>query len=651
MMQRPPVFKIASTTLAAQVSTACTAAVAAAITPEDARAITWRVTPEGTGDFPTIATAVLASANGDTIELADGVFTGDGNRDVMLRGHILTILSESGDPELCVIDCGGTELEPHRGFHAMADTVGDYKIVGVTVTGGWVEDYGGGVLSENSLGMGLEYVSFDFDFDIVDCNLIGNSPSGLGIVGMGAASRLRGCHLDLNNGSGVELIDANLAGADSCTFADNTEYGFVGTGYFISVGQGLNDSEIIRNGADGILMQTDYHGILEIRRCRVAHNEGWGASGVGSPQLAGGLVFENCNISSNGDGGIFADMIEWYIIAENCTLSFNHGPGTMCRCQLWPEIHNCQIIANSGHGIQFESNPEDFKQGKPGIRDIRASINNLGLHDNFIAENSQCGIFWDTRYIAGVAIENNVICANGSHGISLSGQGVDSSLRCVIKQCSIVRNFGDAINWDGDLTASISGCILAHNTGSSVLIGSEAQWPKIKECCIHGNGENWPPPLSWIPSDWDNFGYQPLFCDPAAEDFHLCTDSPCLPGNEWSISTEMVGALGAGCDACGPPVAVPGLAATMLLPPRPNPANPGCAFAFVLEGDTIARLTIHDLTGRLVATVCSRRLEAGPHTIDWKGRTNEGRAIPSGCYFARLEAGGATASEKFTLVK
>ena len=73
-----------------------------------ALADTYTVLPDGTGDFPTIEAAVDAAVAGDVIELGDGVFTGDGNRELRVEEN-LTIRSQSGDPSTCVIDCEGSE--------------------------------------------------------------------------------------------------------------------------------------------------------------------------------------------------------------------------------------------------------------------------------------------------------------------------------------------------------------------------------------------------------------------------------------------------------------------------------------------------------------------------------------------------------------
>jgi hypothetical protein len=51
-----------------------------------AGATTYVVHPDGTGDSPTIQAAIDASSDGDVVELTNGTFTGDGNRDLVGTG-------------------------------------------------------------------------------------------------------------------------------------------------------------------------------------------------------------------------------------------------------------------------------------------------------------------------------------------------------------------------------------------------------------------------------------------------------------------------------------------------------------------------------------------------------------------------------------
>jgi len=90
---------------------------------------TFVVRPDGTGEFPTIQAAVNSAMEGYAIQLADGVFSGEGNRDIVLWGRQIMIASEHEDPLACVIDCGGAT----RGFRIDAWEEPETVIRGVTV--------------------------------------------------------------------------------------------------------------------------------------------------------------------------------------------------------------------------------------------------------------------------------------------------------------------------------------------------------------------------------------------------------------------------------------------------------------------------------------------------------------------------------------
>ncbi|MHC4574297.1 MAG: S8 family peptidase, partial [Planctomycetota bacterium] len=68
------------------------------------------------GQYPTIQEAIDHSWEDVTIWVADGTYTGDGNRDIDFLGKAITVKSENG-PNDCIIDCAGTETDPHRGFY------------------------------------------------------------------------------------------------------------------------------------------------------------------------------------------------------------------------------------------------------------------------------------------------------------------------------------------------------------------------------------------------------------------------------------------------------------------------------------------------------------------------------------------------------
>ncbi|MBD3402991.1 hypothetical protein GF420_08845 [candidate division GN15 bacterium] len=66
-------------------------------------------------EHPTIAEAIAAASSGDTVLVADGTYTGDGNRDLDLGGKSLIIVSENG-PLTTTLDLAGDSANPHLGF-------------------------------------------------------------------------------------------------------------------------------------------------------------------------------------------------------------------------------------------------------------------------------------------------------------------------------------------------------------------------------------------------------------------------------------------------------------------------------------------------------------------------------------------------------
>jgi hypothetical protein len=95
---------------------------------------TYFVKPDGSGDFPTIQAAIDAAVDGDVIELADGTYTGGGNRDMDYLGKAIAVRSQSGNPTACIIDYEGTSSEDHWGFRFYSGEGPGSTIEDVTVT-------------------------------------------------------------------------------------------------------------------------------------------------------------------------------------------------------------------------------------------------------------------------------------------------------------------------------------------------------------------------------------------------------------------------------------------------------------------------------------------------------------------------------------
>jgi hypothetical protein len=177
-------------------------------------ATTYTVRPDGTGDFPTIQAAVTAATDGDVVELTNGTFTGVGNRDIDYLGKAITVRSQSGNTEACVIDCEGSPGAPHRGFRFGSSEDGRSVLEGLTITNGY-DTYGGGGIKVTYAGPTLRR-----------CILLRNR-AGLGggmLCEMLAHPVVSECTFAMNSaadgGGGLCLCDGAPALA-GCTFFGN----------------------------------------------------------------------------------------------------------------------------------------------------------------------------------------------------------------------------------------------------------------------------------------------------------------------------------------------------------------------------------------------------------------------------------------------
>jgi len=101
------------------------------------------VDDDGPADFNNIQAAIDDSNDGDTIIVADGIYTGEGNRDIEFshglpegQTRAITVHSANG-PENCIIDCNGSESDPHRGFIFQSGEDANSVINGFTITNGY----------------------------------------------------------------------------------------------------------------------------------------------------------------------------------------------------------------------------------------------------------------------------------------------------------------------------------------------------------------------------------------------------------------------------------------------------------------------------------------------------------------------------------
>ncbi|MCK4305688.1 MAG: right-handed parallel beta-helix repeat-containing protein, partial [Candidatus Eisenbacteria sp.] len=242
---------------------------------------TFVIAPDGTGDFPTIQAAIDAADHGDVIQLADGTFSGEGNRDLDYRGKIITVRSESGNPEACIIDCEGSEQNLRRGVYFALGLWEAAVLQGVTITNGYEGDLGGAIIFDRSSPTVSNCVFFanhgarggalhcttasptvrecvfrdnvaveeggaiycdDLSFPVmIGCMLEGNTASihGGGMYCSGSSPTVTDCVFHDNsadNGGGMSSKDYSCPTISNCTFTENSAQQGNGGGLYLANG-------------------------------------------------------------------------------------------------------------------------------------------------------------------------------------------------------------------------------------------------------------------------------------------------------------------------------------------------------------------------------------------------------------------------------
>lgn len=311
------------------------------------KAVVITVHPDGSGDAATIASALAVAVDGDVIELADGTYTGSGNRDLDPAGVLVTIRSASGGPAACIIDCGGAPGSPHRAFRFHSGEGEAFRVEGVTITGGYAAPSGGAisctsgsspvfqncVLRDNTANEvgGAVYCSGGSRPVFRDCVFQGNWGSYYGgaVRAISASPSFTRCHFELNqcvNGGALSYYRDGTPEIIDCTFVQN---------------------DATRGGAIFI-----YASEALVAGCTFTDNsclaEGGGIDNVESELTLSDCVFIG-NHAGEAGGGVSSGGVGW-LRADGCLFVGNsslrggavHGQYTAL------ELTACTLVGNRG---------------------------------------------------------------------------------------------------------------------------------------------------------------------------------------------------------------------------------------------------------------------------------------------------------------
>jgi hypothetical protein len=181
-------------------------------------------------DAPTIQAAIDMAGHRDTVLVADGMYKGDGNRDLIFSGKSIVLKSENG-PLQTTIDCEGSADGWHRAFR-FENEDGSSSIDGFMIRGGYA-NHGGAVYSSHSTPVftGCVFVGDkasvsggaiwckSSEVKLENCTLVRNSsPTGGGLfVSVNCLVQLDNCIIsDSPEGAGVSVISGGEPPALTC---------------------------------------------------------------------------------------------------------------------------------------------------------------------------------------------------------------------------------------------------------------------------------------------------------------------------------------------------------------------------------------------------------------------------------------------------
>jgi hypothetical protein len=445
---------------------------------------------------PTIQAGINAVSDYDTVLVADGTYTGSGNRDIRFYGRSVKLISENG-PEVTIIDCQADPYDQHFGVKFDSGESTESLIDGFTVQNAEM-DNDAGIWCHNS------------SPTIRNCILTGNGWYGLRCYA-GASPHVENVTFMGNSGSGVAVTQSSPV-FDNCYFGSGNLRGM-----------SIHDSRPVvlnectfsdcHSSYSGAAVYMEFDVTLRLTDCLFQNNSGGFIGGVIYGDLRDSVTMSGCAFKWNYSdyAGTVLHITEAPVIAENCVFEGNFASSTFT-----PMISLEQHCFGSRFtGCEFGNN-----QGK-------------------VIFAFDCGE---------IPIDSCIFTGNSS-----SSTTIDFALSPpMISNCTFTANRVHWLNgWSvitSDGTPVLENTVLAFNLNAPPL---ECQYPPDLYCCnFYGNGGG-----DWVLNYEDQLGvYGNISEDPQSCDVtncHLMEISHCLPEN--NECGELIGALGWGCTTwmCG----------------------------------------------------------------------------------------------------
>ncbi|MCX6827791.1 MAG: right-handed parallel beta-helix repeat-containing protein, partial [candidate division Zixibacteria bacterium] len=411
-------------------------------------------------DQPTIQAGIDAAVNGDTVLVADGTYTGDGNRDISFNGKSIVVQSEAG-PETTIIDCQADNTNRHRAFLFNKSESNESILNGFTITNGYAPDFvdfygynygkvGGGIACGQA------------SPTIANCIVnVNQGINGGGLYAMESAPILSNCIFRNNSGDGIYI-----EGAESDTAQ------LIATSISNNLGPGISTSHSSVNFVDCMMDSNLAEGVFINNGDNISFNKcsfrGNNKSGIRCFDTYGSLIIDSCLFYANEAGGLLEECEDCRVRAVisnslfdrntatyggglrwqgdwnrfsciNCTFVNNSaslGSGIYVDYNYYASVKNCLFAFNDGSAPLFFGN-EDYSFDTLQCTDIYGNSAGdwigplapyLGINDNMSLDPRFCDTANNNFYLA-----SNSPCAPANNGcgaqIGAYGVGCESIIR------------------------------------------------------------------------------------------------------------------------------------------------------------------------------------------------------------------------------
>jgi len=439
-------------------------------------------------EYPTIQAGIDAAAEGDTVLVADGTYTGAGNRDIDFGGKAILVASENG-PASCIIDC----QHAGRGFHFHTGETQGSEVRGFTICNSQTET----IFCESA------------SPTVADCVIRAGNAEGV-FCWDGSSPMLQDCTITANAAGGVlceYLCSPTITG---CVISDN---GCGGLAFYDQCSPTITGCDIRGNydayGGGGIGYGDHCFGTVE--ECTIVGNTAVIGGGIAcdnyaAPTIAGNTIAEN--VAHHG-GGIDCEDNSSPLITGNAIRAnwcFYNAGGINCGYYSSPTIEECTITENIA----------DFGDGG-AIR---------------------CGDYSSPLIVDCLLKENR---AEWLGGAVYCDYECDLILRnCVVAYNEAVWAYGGGLEFERS-APMVDNCTVVYNTsgdlGGGIACFAFTQPPEIINTIVWGNTPDQiygdPPTVTYcdVEGGWTgegNIDADPEFVLAEKNDYRLLWGSPCI---------------------------------------------------------------------------------------------------------------------------